>query len=778
MARSLPKLALALLCGWSAHLLPAQTTVFFQGFETGTVCNAWDYVFSGADGTNTELVRTGSRSARVGRLGGSALLTFSSKDISGLSGVTLELYHAVRGGSGPGMDWSSTGGYEGAVVEVQLNGGAWTAIGRVNGGSDATWSYSQTGGNASAGCKYTMPNPLTYAVPAGTDRIALRVYSTNANACPSSTPATYDRNDEGFFIDDVRLTTTTSPVPAVWMGSTNTDWHTCTNWLYGSVPTTTLPAIIDQRAVSDCVISTGAATCKSLAVSSNTATSRNLTIQSSRKLTVVNDVTVMRTAAGPEVGITLLSSGQLECAALTLTGSSAGARNAFLRDESALNTVLVKADLTLNAGALLDLEGTAAGGTLQLQGNYTNNDQESAFDEGFSTVQFQGSSAQTISTPGFEERFHSIRLSKSANDLTLSRAVRMGGILSWTTNGLLITNATDLLTMEATATVTTAANGRFVHGPVRKLGNADFTFPIGKGTAYRAAQISGGTDVNSDITAEYFPASAQLTFGTSRDLSLHHVSDCEYWSITRASGTGTPYIWLSWASPNSCGVTALPELRVAHWNGGVWTDRGSGGTTGNTTAGTIRTEDYQSAFGYFTLASTTAGNPLPIELLRFEAVPGGKVVRCTWTTAVEADNDRFLVERGADAVAFDPVGIVPGAGNSQHLIDYAFDDPAPLEGLSYYRLRQIDRDGTSTVSPVVPVLFQSDPGLVITEDGQVYHHMAAGSLCTVFDAGGRSLWDGRADAPTFRLPVERFNQGVYILRISDGAIVRTQRFIR
>ncbi|HEX2616989.1 MAG TPA: hypothetical protein VHL57_05555, partial [Flavobacteriales bacterium] len=62
--RLLPLFLLALSTSWAGSVA-AQTTVFFQGFEAGTVCNGWGYTFSGTDGVNTELVRTGSRSARI-----------------------------------------------------------------------------------------------------------------------------------------------------------------------------------------------------------------------------------------------------------------------------------------------------------------------------------------------------------------------------------------------------------------------------------------------------------------------------------------------------------------------------------------------------------------------------------------------------------------------------------------------------------------------------------------------------------------------------------------
>lgn len=98
--------------------------------------------------------------------------------------------------------------------------------------------------------------------------------------------------------------------------------------------------------------------------------------------------------------------------------------------------------------------------------------------------------------------------------------------------------------------------------------------------------------------------------------------------------------------------------------------------------------------------------PLPIELVAFEAQAlDNSYIHCTWATGSERDNDFFTVERSRDAISFEPVGTVAGAGNSNTVLHYTFDDPAPYTGTSYYRLRQTDLDGTTSYSQAVPVTF-------------------------------------------------------------------------
>jgi len=102
-------------------------------------------------------------------------------------------------------------------------------------------------------------------------------------------------------------------------------------------------------------------------------------------------------------------------------------------------------------------------------------------------------------------------------------------------------------------------------------------------------------------------------------------------------------------------------------------------------------------------------SPLPVELIRFYAQATAKRhVLCTWTTVTELNNDFFTVERSRDGIAFSAIGNADGAGNSVAQLDYSFTDREPYTGLSYYRLRQTDFDGTETWSQAVPVMITRD----------------------------------------------------------------------
>lgn len=92
---------------------------------------------------------------------------------------------------------------------------------------------------------------------------------------------------------------------------------------------------------------------------------------------------------------------------------------------------------------------------------------------------------------------------------------------------------------------------------------------------------------------------------------------------------------------------------------------------------------------------------LPVNLKTFKARSENNTrVRVFWTTEYEKDNAYFDIERSANGVTFASIGTTPGVNNNGHLTDYILYDPHPLNGISYYRLKQVDVDGKFNYSPI------------------------------------------------------------------------------
>lgn len=95
---------------------------------------------------------------------------------------------------------------------------------------------------------------------------------------------------------------------------------------------------------------------------------------------------------------------------------------------------------------------------------------------------------------------------------------------------------------------------------------------------------------------------------------------------------------------------------------------------------------------------------LPVELLSFEpSLTSNQEVTITWQTATETNNDFFTVERSQNGATFNAFATVQGAGNSSSTLSYNAVDKDPLNGISYYRLKQTDYDGKYEYFDIVSV---------------------------------------------------------------------------
>lgn len=104
------------------------------------------------------------------------------------------------------------------------------------------------------------------------------------------------------------------------------------------------------------------------------------------------------------------------------------------------------------------------------------------------------------------------------------------------------------------------------------------------------------------------------------------------------------------------------------------------------------------------VVSSDAVAPLPVALVAFEARrTGTQQVQCTWQTATEVNNSHFVVERSTTGEGFVAIGTLKGAGTTTSKQRYIFDDTKAPATTAYYRLRQVDLDGTASFSPVVAV---------------------------------------------------------------------------
>ncbi|HEX6226023.1 MAG TPA: T9SS type A sorting domain-containing protein, partial [Chryseolinea sp.] len=205
-----------------------------------------------------------------------------------------------------------------------------------------------------------------------------------------------------------------------------------------------------------------------------------------------------------------------------------------------------------------------------------------------------------------------------------------------------------------------------------------------------------------------------------------------------------------------------------------WASLGNGTHGGSATAGTETSGSAASTFIAFTLASNNATNPLPIELLEFNARFADPHIAIQWKTATETNNDYFTLEKSRNGYAWTVLDTIDGAGNSTLPLSYAYNDLNPRSGLQYYRLTQTDFDGTFKTSNVVSVNVEAD----LIEDIILYPNPTTGDvnvgirlddksyLIKLSDSNGRLIREFVLENTNkTTLPVAGLPRGIYFVEV-------------
>jgi hypothetical protein len=109
------------------------------------------------------------------------------------------------------------------------------------------------------------------------------------------------------------------------------------------------------------------------------------------------------------------------------------------------------------------------------------------------------------------------------------------------------------------------------------------------------------------------------------------------------------------------------------------------------------------------LIITCAMIMLPVEWLDFSlsAAPDASAVQCNWKVASERGNHYFTIQRSLDAEHWEDIGVVESAGDTDTERSYSFTDRKPVSGVSYYRIKQTDFDGTEEVSDIRSIVYEA-----------------------------------------------------------------------
>ncbi len=270
----------------------------------------------------------------------------------------------------------------------------------------------------------------------------------------------------------------------------------------------------------------------------------------------------------------------------------------ILADNGVMTSFLGSSTLTGSGSCDLASVLIQGGATLSLQqmlgikNNWQNNGQ---FNAGTEQVHFHGNTQQAI-LGSSETSFYNLHI-ENALGVELQQNAFVSTMLDLEL-GNITTTTSELLTLTDNALAQNASALSFVDGPLRKIGDDTFTFPVGKGTQFAPCSISAPASASAQYDAEFFDAAYSNT--TSVNTPLSAVSPSQYWQL---SATGnTVQLGLHWDDATQAGISDCASTTIAYWNGSAWENvlsTAAGVCSGNG-SGMVESDNALAASGIFT----------------------------------------------------------------------------------------------------------------------------------------------------------------------------------
>lgn len=184
---------------------------------------------------------------------------------------------------------------------------------------------------------------------------------------------------------------------------------------------------------------------------------------------------------------------------------------------------------------------------------------------------------------------------------------------------------------------------------------------------------------------------------------------------------------------------------------------------------------------------TNTIGPLPVELVSFTARKLENSVELRWQTASEKNTDVFIIEKSLDAVNWFTVTKLPAAGNSSIMNHYRTEDPELSSGLSYYRLKTIDKDLSFSYSQTEAIENRKEEEVIIfpnpsNDQFNIKFLSSSGAVSiSIYDALGRCVYKNKLNqqASEYIYSIDAaLAEGVYTLQIIHNNSVSNHQITR
>jgi hypothetical protein len=432
---------------------------------------------------------------------------------------------------------------------------------------------------------------------------------------------------------------------------------------------------------------------------------------------------------------------------------------------------------------------TFSGNHITFFGSFVNN---GTFTDGGDSVSFRGASNHNISSSS-AITINNLVIDAALNGISLQYDLNVGGTLKLTAGPIRLNSRTLVINNNAASAIT-RTTGYIVSEQTNNSGKVKWnigtnttahTFPFGTSAgAYipLTVQVTAG-DIGN-ITASTYTTSADNTpypttpvavtnmLGAGGDNSANTVD--RFWQIDKDGPSGTVNVSFTASAAEVGTITSLVAQR---WNSTTgWWDAPLPGQTSSATGASVTGV---TEFSPWTLSGNNV--ILPVELTSFSARAVEHTVELNWQTASEINNDFFTVQRSHDGTNFTDLATIKGAGTSNEAHQYKYTDHLPLDGKSYYRLKQTDFDRAEDFSDVRMVEITSSDLLKISAYPNPVSNarftvefesaLEDEAIITLYNILGKAVYIDvvRSNRNTYDISLPNHpSPGVYVLKVSSG----------
>ncbi|MBL3657705.1 T9SS type A sorting domain-containing protein [Fulvivirga sediminis] len=364
------------------------------------------------------------------------------------------------------------------------------------------------------------------------------------------------------------------------------------------------------------------------------------------------------------------------------------------------NNLRVNQDLTITGSARLNVAN--ANNNISLAGNWINNSRNSnSFEEGSRQVSLNGNRDQYIMA---QETFYDLQINKSAGDVYLSddnlvnhSLMLIKGKLNTRDNYLTIGASGFISGADQDRYIRVTSDGGLKQNNIGKGGRVgDVLFPIGL-TSYTPLTINNTSGTADNYTLRMCNG-ISLNGNCYDDMLSESAINLTWFIDEDVLGGSDANLLFQWGGSEELDGFDRSNISIVHYNGTNWEQLNHVSASGS--GPYYASVSNVASFSPFGVAS---GGPLPVELTYFKGGIQNEYVLLTWQTASELNNDYFSVEKTLDFENYEQVATVAGKGTQSSPSEYSIIDTDPYAGVSYYRLKQTDYDGSVTYSRPVRI---------------------------------------------------------------------------